>query len=118
MVRRTCRLVAKKFFVLALREQVCTMIDVMNNIILNISLSTTLALALIEAVENYTTEEAHFGCWGSDDASALRAAERALEAAEAAVAAHTGIVDKVGGRDLWRWAYAQAGVEPSHSVLM
>lgn len=90
----------------------------MKNIIINISTSTTLALALIEAVENYTTEEAHFGCWGSDDASALRAAESALNAAERAVAVHTGIVDKVGGRNLWRWAYAQAGVEPSVAVLM
>jgi hypothetical protein len=89
----------------------------MTNIILNISTSTTLALALVEAVENHAHEAANFGCWG-DDAGPLRAAERARAAAEAAVASHTGIVCHEGGRTLWRWAYAQAGVEPSHSVLM
>lgn len=89
----------------------------MTNIIINITPATAAALALVDAVEAYTIADANFGIW-SDDASEIREAEATLAAAEQAVARVSGIVDRNGGRSLWRWAYAQAGVEPSPSVLM
>lgn len=102
---------------LAMCVRLCTIVDVMTNIILNITPATAAAIALVDAVEAYTIADANFGIW-SDDASEIRAAEHALDSAEQAVARVSGIVDREGGRALWRWAYAKAGVEPSPSVLM